>query len=201
MWKSFPPNISCRFWPSISTKNTALISLFRGAYYDFLSHPLKESQNAGRNSWLKPWETNLKLLTGMTRLTAFRALPWWMLVGIPLTVTHCHITVWGAMFSTAPTVNSPYSLLCGWGWTFGYFRDGILNAYTTANEQPEIYTTGTIEPSGIKYVFLYGISIWWLIPWPNILPMIFTVLVVSPSVWHEFDCVCSAGWMQVTKQW
>ena len=62
------------------------ISLF-GAYYNFISHLLNKSRNAGHHGKIN---LNLRLLTGMPWLTTSCAPPWLRLGGIPPS-----ITVWG----------------------------------------------------------------------------------------------------------
>ena len=51
-----------------------------------------KNRNYGRYSWLSPRKTNPRLLTGMPWLATLRAPPWWMLGGIPHS-----ITVWGVI--------------------------------------------------------------------------------------------------------
>ena len=91
--------------------------------------------------------------------------------------------------------------------TFVLFWDGILNAYATTKERPEIHTIGTIEPNQIKNIVIvffmtsvYANQLhshmycWW-----------FSVLAVSTSVWHGFECVCSAveqsNWAMIREDW
>ena len=90
-----------------------------GAYHDLISHPLKWIHNAGRNNWLKTMGNQPYAANWYDMSQSFHALPWWMLCGIPLKVTHCYITVFWAVLWTAPTVISPYSPLCGWGGRVG----------------------------------------------------------------------------------
>ena len=95
----FPPSIPCsvaKLPPSIPTlstqhpdENRALISL-SGAYHDFIPHILQYTNNSSRYTRLQQWKASLWQLTGMPWIVTFRAPPWWMLGGIPPS-----ITVWG----------------------------------------------------------------------------------------------------------
>ena len=66
-------------------RSRRIIRLWYLTYHDFISHLLKLSRNNGRYRWLKPRQTNIRLLIAIQWLVTFRDPPRWMLGGIPST--------------------------------------------------------------------------------------------------------------------
>ena len=150
--------------------------------------------NAGSNNWLNPWETNWHAnWYDMTQSFLCPAMIW-MLGEIPLTDTHCHITVLAAMLPTAPIVNSPCSPLCGWWVGGGWWLVGVGSGLGEGVEG----WRGVCGCGWVITTCFFSASVYddWLhghicCPWFS------QSVLYLPWLWM---CVLSS-WTQVTKQW